>query len=199
MRKVCNEAAADWIRYGSEYDGNCPRLAGKGTDHGRGHAEDRIRPQIDQLFCQRPHPIRITGAPAKFDPQIAAFRPPNVSECLPERSEPGLRFTVALGIGQQHTDPPHPFRLLRARRDCPGSRRATQKRDQLAPPHSITSSAISRKSGVIVSPRAFAALRLMTSSNFVGRCTGNSAGLAPLRILSTYWAVCRDRSGRLAP
>ncbi len=33
--------------------------------------------------------------------------------------------------------------------------------------------------------RAFAVLRLMTSSNFVGCSTGRSAGLAPLRILST--------------
>ena len=36
----------------------------------------------------------------------------------------------------------------------------------------------------IVRPRAFAVLRLMTSSNFVGCSTGRSAGLAPLRILS---------------
>src|SRR6516165_586681 len=134
MSKVRSEAAADGIRYASEYDGNCPRLAGKGVDHGRGHAEDRIGPQIDQLFCQRPHPIRITGAPANFDPEIAAFRPPNVSECLPERSEPGLRFMVALGIGQQHTDPPHPLRLLRARRDCQVSRRPAKKCDELTPP-----------------------------------------------------------------
>jgi hypothetical protein len=69
----------------------------------------------------------------------------------------------------------------------------------LARKNPITSSAISRKLGVIVSPRAFAAVRLMTSSNFVGCCTGSSAGLAPFRILSTYSAVCRDRSGRFAP
>ena len=37
----------------------------------------------------------------------------------------------------------------------------------------------------IVSLSAFAALRLITSSNFVGCSTGRSVGLAPLRILST--------------
>ena len=54
MRKVRSEAAADRIRYGREHDGNCPRLAGKGTDHGRGHTEDRIGPQAaacDQFRC----------------------------------------------------------------------------------------------------------------------------------------------------
>ena len=37
----------------------------------------------------------------------------------------------------------------------------------------------------IVMPICFAVLRLITSSNFVGCSTGKSAGLAPLRILST--------------
>ena len=40
-------------------------------------------------------------------------------------------------------------------------------------------------------PRAFAVLRLIASSNFVGCSTGRSPGLAPLRIRSTYTAVRR--------
>jgi putative tryptophan/tyrosine transport system substrate-binding protein len=47
-------------------------------------------------------------------------------------------------------------------------------------------------SRLIVSPSPRAVFRLMTSSNLVGRSTGNSAGLAPLRILSTYVAACRN-------
>src|ERR1700731_4639733 len=50
-------------------------------------------------------------------------------------------------------------------------------------PHSITSSARARIDGGTVSPSALAVLRLTTSSNVVGCCTGRSAGLAPLRIL----------------
>src|SRR5262249_23182247 len=50
----------------------------------------------------------------------------------------------------------------------------------------ITSSARSSSDGGIVRPSALAVLRLMTSSNLVGCSTGKSAGLAPLRILSTY-------------
>ncbi len=40
-------------------------------------------------------------------------------------------------------------------------------------------------SGGIVKPSVFAVFRLITNSNFVGCSTGKSAGLAPLRILST--------------
>jgi len=51
--------------------------------------------------------------------------------------------------------------------------------------HWITSSARSNIVRGIVMPRAIAVLRLITSSYLVGCSTGNSAGLAPLRILST--------------
>ena len=43
-------------------------------------------------------------------------------------------------------------------------------------------------------PSAFAAFRLITNSNVVGCSTGISAGLAPLRILSTRDAERRNRS-----
>ena len=45
----------------------------------------------------------------------------------------------------------------------------------------------------IVSPSAFADLRLITSSNFVGCSTERSAGLAPLRILDTLVAGADSR------
>jgi Transcriptional regulatory protein, C terminal len=48
-----------------------------------------------------------------------------------------------------------------------------------------TSSARASSDGGIVSPSAFAVLRLITSSNFVGCSMGRSPGLAPLRIRST--------------
>ena len=48
--------------------------------------------------------------------------------------------------------------------------------------HSITSSAIASTPGGIVRPSVLAVLRLMTSSNLVGRMTGRSAGFSPLRI-----------------
>jgi len=58
------------------------------------------------------------------------------------------------------------------------------ERARRARAHSITRSARSKSDGGIVRPSAFAVFRLITSSNFVGRSTGRSAGFAPLRILS---------------
>jgi hypothetical protein len=51
--------------------------------------------------------------------------------------------------------------------------------------YSITSSARTRNVSGIISPIAFAILRLRISSILVGSSTGISAGFAPLRILST--------------
>ena len=56
---------------------------------------------------------------------------------------------------------------------------------QQGSPHSITSSASASTLGGISRPSALAVLRLITSSNLVGYSTGSSAGLAPLKILST--------------
>jgi hypothetical protein len=53
----------------------------------------------------------------------------------------------------------------------------------------ITSSAWKSSVGGMVRPSACAVLRLMTSSNLVGCSTGRSAGLAPLKILSTKVAA----------
>jgi hypothetical protein len=55
----------------------------------------------------------------------------------------------------------------------------------IEPLYSITSSARASSEGGIVIPRAFAVLRLITSSYFVGSCTGRSAGFSPLRMRST--------------
>jgi hypothetical protein len=51
--------------------------------------------------------------------------------------------------------------------------------------YSIHSVAVANSVRGIVSPIAFAVLRLMTNSNVLGLWTGKSAGLAPLRICPT--------------
>jgi hypothetical protein len=55
----------------------------------------------------------------------------------------------------------------------------------------LDSAFAARSDGGIVRPRASAVFRLMTRVNVVGCSTGRSAGLAPLRILSTYVAARR--------
>src|SRR5262245_9326890 len=74
--------------------------------------------------------------------------------------------------------------LLRTRLERP-CRRGAEQRDELAPLHSITSSARASTAGGISRPSAFAVFRLITSSYFVGACTGRSAGFSPLRMRST--------------
>src|SRR5205823_7357272 len=65
--------------------------------------------------------------------------------------------------------------------DCGASCKAE---DQLAPSHSMTSSARARIAGGIVRPSAEAVLRLMTNWYLEACSTARSAGFAPLRILS---------------
>ena len=54
--------------------------------------------------------------PASVDPDVAALRPPELLESVPERGDEGLPLRVALGIRHQHADVPHPLQVLRALR-----------------------------------------------------------------------------------
>src|SRR5262245_41308582 len=66
-------------------------------------------------------------------------------------------------------------------RSRPQHQKATYAPQQKRP-YSITSSARVSRLGGTVRPSVLAVLRLITSSNFVCRMTGGSAGLAPLSI-----------------
>src|SRR5262249_21767714 len=106
-------------------------------------------------------------------PQVAALAPSQLAERLCERGEPGLPLGIVRGDIREHADAPRAFDLLRARRQRPGGRRAAaEERDELATPHlrghSMTSSARASSLSGIWRPSAFAVLRLMASSNFVG-------------------------------
>ena len=74
---------------------------------------------------------------------------------LPEFKE------AADNVRHKHANASHPLALLRARRERP-RRRAAEKRDELAPLHSITSSARASSIGGTSRPSALAVLRLMT-------------------------------------
>src|SRR6516225_10621033 len=91
---------------------------------------------------------------------------------------------------------PNDRHRLRARRERPHRGRAAEQRYERAALHSITSSARSRNDSGIVSPSAWAVVRLMTRSNLVGCSIGISLGFAPRRIWSTRSAERRYRSGK---
>src|SRR5262249_11079233 len=103
-----------------------------------------------------------------------------------EITETLLKRGHKLRIGKPTVDNSNYRRpLLRARRERPCSRRAAEQRHELATVHSMTSSARASSVGGTSRPSDLAVLRLITSSYFVGACTGRSAGFSPLRMRST--------------
>src|SRR5262249_15282258 len=123
-----------------------------------------------------------------------------------------VRPLLAQGRKAQRPPPPqqltssneHPAhhrhgRLLRACRERPCGRRAAEKRNELAPRHSITPSAATSSLSGTLRPSTLAVVRLMTRSNLVGCSTGMSAGFAPRRILSTKSADLRNMFGKFGP
>jgi hypothetical protein len=64
----------------------------------------------------------IGRGPAGVDPHVAADDPAQLRQRLQERSDPGLKFRVVRGCGQDDADAPHPLALLRARRQRPSHR-----------------------------------------------------------------------------
>src|SRR5262249_21380474 len=140
---------------------------------------DDVGLQADQLVREPRYPIAVIAEPPKLHPQVATIGPTQVRKHLHERREATLLFGIVFVVRHEHADAPHPLALLRLRRERP-SCRAAEERDRLATidarDHSITSSASARTRGGISKFIAFAALRLITSSNLVAWKTGRSAG-----------------------
>ena len=67
--------------------------------------------------------LGIAGAPSVVDAHIAPDDPAQFGEPLQERCVEGLKFGIVCHSGHKYPDAPHPFRLLRARRERPASRR----------------------------------------------------------------------------
>src|SRR5215831_8222589 len=138
---------------------------------------------------------------ASLDHEVTALKKADIGKPLPYT-------TQCLSIGTFRSDPEiakaYPLIRLGKRQakrcgDRPRCCRTAEQRDELAPFHSITSSARCCKNHGTSSPSVLAVLRLMTSSNLVGCSIGRSAGLAPLRILSTKTARRAKLSRRIGP
>ena len=89
---------------------------------------------------------------------------PALLKGLPEHFDTGLYVNIILADLDQHTNSAHPPRLLRACGKRPRHRRAAEQRDELAPLHSITSSARASRVAGTSRPMVFAVCRLMTNS-----------------------------------
>src|SRR5262249_6045330 len=135
--------------------------------------------RADEISCHGRHPIKLTVGPAlwrRFWPRQSPFR----------SSHGGIRpWGPPIPPLKRHKRPDHRHRrLLRARRERPRGR-AAEQRDEVAPFHSITSSARPTSGSGTLRPSALAVFRLMINSTLVVCWTGRSPGFSPLRILPT--------------
>src|SRR5262249_47211754 len=115
------------------------------------------------LLRERLYPIGVAAMRPKVHPHVAVFDPTQVRKRLLERR--GLTFLLRIVFVEphKHADAPHAVALLRARHERRSDRRAAEQRDELAPSHSMTSSARSRIEGGTARPSALAVLRLTTN------------------------------------
>src|SRR5262249_36296029 len=138
---------------------------------------------MDQIGCQFRKAIEPAFRPAIFDRDVAALDIARFRQGLAQGGETAAH-QIAWRRAAEKSDHRH-RRLLRARCERPRRRRAAEQRDEIAPPHSITSSARPSSCGGTVRPSAFAVLMLRAVTNLVAACTGRSAGLVPRRMRST--------------
>src|SRR5262245_16135865 len=144
--------------------------------------ENDIDLEPDQFGGNLSETLAAALRPANLNRDVATFHPTEFAQPLHECGEP-LALDQGRG-GAQESDGRQLAGLLSARRERP--RRCTAKQcDELAPPHSITSSASVSRLSEILRPSAVAVVRLMTRSNLVGCSIGSSPGFAPRKILST--------------
>src|SRR5262249_13447365 len=186
--EACDQANSDRIGSDDEYDGRRRGCRFARLRRISAGPYDRRHLPTNAISRQSLYPILLIVSPVILDPDVFALNESRVIQALPEsidnKREAGSRCASE--------EPDHRHRwLLRARSERPSSRRATEQRDEFTPLHSITSSARSRNGSGIVSPSAFAVVRLMMRSNFVGCSTGMSLGFVPRRILSTNSAARR--------
>src|SRR5260370_32661716 len=125
-------------------------------------------------------------------PRIAALADSNVATLrhLQALEEAARAHGKELLVVRAAKAEPPPHATLASRR--PATALPGPDSHRLIPPawpaaflHSITSSASASNLSGTVNPSAFAVLRLMISSYFVGACTGRSDGLVPRKILLT--------------
>src|SRR5262249_26057877 len=146
-----------------EYDRYGCGCSFRGQRSRRGQRNDRGRGIGRQLGSHCRQSVEATIAGAIFDRDVAPFDVADVLEALPNSSDLSI---IELGA-EEHADQRDPG-LLRPRRERPRGRRAADKRDERAPLHSITSSAIASNLSGISRPSALAVLRSMTNSYLLG-------------------------------
>src|SRR5262249_15674499 len=183
-RQAPDHASSDRIGKIREHDRNRAGFPQERLNRGRTAGKNHVGLEIDELLCDCSHAIEVARGPAIVGAKVASLDPTKSLKGLPKGHKPSAAFRIGVGIAPAHHGgkQPHTLALLRPCGERPGGRRAAEQRDELAAFHSITSSARASRLSGTVRPSAFAVLRLITNSNFVGCWTGRSAGFSPLRM-----------------
>ena len=135
-----------------------------------------------QIGCEVGQSVGLVLRPAILDRHILALDVAGFTKALAEYGQ----IPPCTIDRPDAEEPDHRHRrLLRACRERPSCRRAANKRDERAPPHSITLSARNTSPGGTSWPMAFAVWRLMTNSMWLGCSTGKSVGFAPRNSLTS--------------
>src|SRR5262249_45247472 len=167
-------ADADRIADGAKNDWDCAGRLLRGKSRRRPRRHDDIDLLAHEVVRKILQAFEISFRGLALDDDIPSLHVAEFHELA--REGHGKRRAQA-GVEQ-----PNFKALLRARRAGPHHRGAANERDEVAPPHSITSWAVAMSLSGTSSPSAFAVLRLMTNSNLVGCWTGRSEALSPLRM-----------------
>jgi hypothetical protein len=131
-RQTRHVPEAGGIGMGSEYDGDRRGRRSRRLRLGRGERKDEIDVHADQfggVLTQLLDPIR----PPELDDDGLAFNVTEVAQAGPQRFDPGR--PGSRGAEPQKTNARDLCRLLRAGRERPRRHRATDERDECAPPH----------------------------------------------------------------
>ncbi|MGB3658984.1 MAG: hypothetical protein WBA14_13765, partial [Pseudolabrys sp.] len=107
-RQVIDEASTDRTGGDREHDWHrvC-RLQRRPHGHGA-MGQDEVRRERGQFRRVSANGGCIRGGPAGVDLHVAADGPARVLQRLQERPDPGLKFRIVRGCGQEHADAPHP-------------------------------------------------------------------------------------------
>src|SRR5262249_7889173 len=143
-------------------NGRRRRLRGQCRRNAGGHNHRYLTP--NEIGGQRRQSIVLIVSPAVLDRDVLAGDKSGFFQGLDER---GYHGVVTSGRRVPKEPDARHRRLLRMRRDRPRNRPTTEQHDEVAPPHSITSSARPDNGSGTVMLSALAVFRLMYSSNLL--------------------------------
>src|SRR5262249_24345239 len=179
-----DETDLDRVGRGAEHDrnGRGGGLRGDRSDHGA-RCREYSHPATHQIGRQFRQPIVLIRRESVFDFDVTTLFIAGLAQAFGE-----CRYESFHPLGRTRPKKPDHWhrRLLRTRAERPCSRRTAEQRDELAPPHSITSSAIASTFDGMVIPSALAVFRLITSSYLFAPCTPTSAAFSPFPLPSPY-------------